>query len=160
MAFWHKSEEEQRQKEFERRCREATLEVINRHPAGKVANEGGSSEAAASDKGRACHMDSSWPYETVHMVTGNHVTRLRSTLFYWGAAASFITGIILLSNELLVGGFLALTLAPCLLLYPLIRFLFGGKDSIAAAVTTVVVEEVLKGEIQKAADKLSRKRRR
>jgi hypothetical protein len=60
----------------------------------------------------------------------------------------------------MVGGFLVLTLAPCLLLYPLIRFLFGGKDSVGAVITTAVVEEIVKGEIFKAIERSSRKKRR
>ena len=38
-----------------------------------------------------------------------------------------------------------MTMCPFLLLYPLIRFLFfGGRDSVAAVVTTAVVEEGIK----------------
>lgn len=96
---------------------------------------------------------SAWLYETVEAVTGRRVTRLRSSIFYLGGLASFIVGILLILNEQLGGGGLVLFLAPCLLLYPVVRFLFGGKDSVAAAVTTVVVEEVLKNEIRKAANK-------
>ena len=36
---------------------------------------------------------SSWPYETVLAFSGNYVTRLKSTLFYWGALLSFGGGI-------------------------------------------------------------------
>jgi len=57
---------------------------------------------------------------------------------------------------MLLGGFLVLTLAPVLLIYPLVRFLFGGKDSAVAVVTTVIVEEVLKHQIKKAIDKSSK----
>lgn len=34
-----------------------------------------------------------------------------------------------------------------------VRFLFGGKDSVAAVVTTAVVEEILKKEIGKKIDR-------
>ena len=98
-----------------------------------------------------------WPYETVRALNGNCVRRLRSSLFHWGALVAFIAGIILVAQEVWVGGFLALTLAPFLLLYPLVRFLFGGKDSAVAVVTTVIVEHVLKDQIGKAIDKESRK---
>ena len=55
---------------------------------------------------------------------------------------------LLVTHDMLLGGFLIITVAPCLFLYPLIRFLFfGGKDSVAAVVTTVVVEEVTKSAI-------------
>ena len=50
---------------------------------------------------------------------------------------------------MMFGGTLVTLLAPCFLLYPMIRFFFfGGKDSVAAVVTTVVVEEVTKGIIK------------
>ena len=83
--------------------------------------------------------------------------RLNSSVFYLGSLILFLVGIVLISNEILGGGFLALTLAPCLLLYPLIRFLFGGKDSIGVVVTTYVVEELLKKDIINAIEKRSKK---
>lgn len=70
----------------------------------------------------------------------------------------FIAGVALLSNELYIGAFLVMTLSPFLLLYPLVRFFFGGKDSIGVVVTTAIVEEVLKSEVRKAVDKSSRRK--
>ena len=92
-----------------------------------VNDESSSIKEISADRSTTHETVALWPYETVRMVTGNFVTRLRSSLFYWGAAGSFVTGIFLISREMLFGGFLVLTLAPCLLLYPLIRFLFGEK---------------------------------
>jgi hypothetical protein len=86
-------------------------------------------------------------YETVPAFSGNDVLRVRSSLFYWGALSAFITGVTLFYYGFGPGGFLVMTLTPCLLLYPLIRFLFGGKDSVGAVITTVVVEEVVKRQI-------------
>ena len=135
-----KSEVELRRKEFENRCQDAQREVINRsRPPG--------------DEKKA------WIFETIRAPSGNYVTRLKSSLFYWGAAAGLGIGIFLLSREVFVGAFLVLTLTPCLLLYPLIRFFFGGKDSLAAAATTFVVEELLKREIGKAADRSTNRKR-
>jgi hypothetical protein len=104
--------------------------------------------------------DSSWLYETVCLFSGNYVVRVRSLLFYWGALLSFVTGITLLYHGYMVGGSLVMTLTPCLLLYPLIRFLFGGKDSVGAVITTVVVEELMKGQIFKAIDGSSKRKGR
>lgn len=132
--------EEKRQKEFERQCREATLEAVNRGHRRK----GG------------CI----WPFEVVRAESEEGVKRLRVSFFLLAALISLTAGIVLLSREYMAGGFLVLTLAPCLLLYPLVRFFFGGKDSIGAAVTTAIVEEVLKGEILKAAEKSSKRRKR
>jgi hypothetical protein len=99
-------------------------------------------------------------YETVHAFSGNDVVRVRSSLFYWGALSAFITGVTLFYYGFRPGSFLVMTLTPCLLLYPLVRFLFGGKDSVGAVITTVVVEEVVKRQILKALDDPSKRKRR
>ena len=52
---------------------------------------------------------------------------------------------------------LMITLTPILLLYPLVRFLFGGKDSLGAAIVTVILEEHLKGRLFNAIEKRKRK---
>jgi hypothetical protein len=49
---------------------------------------------------------------------------------------------------------------PILLLYPIIRFLFGGKDSLVAVVGTVVVEEVIKSQIVKKIEKAGSKKKK
>ena len=67
-------------------------------------------------------------------------------------------GIWLLTDEIYVGATLIFTICPCLLLYPLIRTLFfGGKDSVAGVVTTVIVEEVTKAGINSAIKKMTDK---
>jgi len=137
---YRQTPEEKRQIEFERRCREATLEVSNR--------------GCRRKGGRV------WPFEVVRAENEEGVTRLRVSFFLLASLISLTAGIVLLSREYMAGGFLVLTLAPCLFLYPLVRFFFGGKDSIGAAVTTAIVEEVLKGERLKAADKSSKRRKR
>ncbi len=147
MIFRRETPEEKRQKEFERKCRQATLEVINRGSATDKESHGESMTSTP------------WPYETFRSMEGGSTNRLRSSVFYWGVLISLIAGIALVSNEVLAGGFLVLTLAPCLFLYPLIRFLFGGKDSVGAAITTVIAEELLKREIIKATEKISKSKR-
>ena len=147
MIFRRGTPEAKRQKEFARKCRQATLEVIER---GSAADKENNSSRMTS---------ASWPYETIRSTADGCSNRLRASVVYWGALISVVLGIVLIVNEVLAGGFLVLTLAPCLLLYPLIRFLFGGKDSVAAAVTTVIVEELLKSEITKTIEKRSKKRR-
>ena len=92
-------------------------------------------------------------YETVEAINDNRVTRLKSSLFYWGGLLSIIGGAYLLSEKMMFGGFLILTLAPCLFLYPLVRFFFGGKDSLGGIVATVVVEEALKSKINNVGKK-------
>lgn len=109
---------------------------------------------------RAGARTASWPYETILAFSGNYVTRIRSSIFYWGALLSFDGGVALLYDGSMIGGFLALTLTPCLLLYPLIRLLFGGRDSVGAVITTAVVEEIVKGEISKAIERSSSLKKR
>lgn len=92
-------------------------------------------------------------YETVEAINGNMVTRIKSSIFYWTGFACIPIGIFLLSEKFYVGAGLITFAAPCLLLYPLIRFLIGGKDSVVAVVATVVVEEVLKDVIGKSGKK-------
>lgn len=76
-----------------------------------------------------------------------------------GSTRFFIVGVALVANEIFGGGALILTVSPCLLLYPVIKALFGGKDSIGAAITTVVGEELLKREIVNSIKKRLKKKR-
>lgn len=129
--LFRKSPEQRNQKEFEKRCRQATLETINRgRPRNYV-----------------------WPLESITIAEGSHVPRLRSSFFYWASLGSIVAGVVLLNRGSLVGASLILTLAPFLLLYPPIRFLFGGKDSVGAVVTTAIIEEIFKYKLFQALDK-------
>lgn len=101
-----------------------------------------------------------WPFEEFQTLKGSVERRLRSSLFNWGGLVAFIAGIALLSNQVVGGGFFAITLALCLILYPFVRFLFGGKDGVVPAITTAIVEEVLKHQIIKASDREPRRKRR
>ena len=96
-------------------------------------------------------------YEEVETLRGRKVERVKSGVFYLSGLGFLVLGISLITNEIWVGAALVLTVFPCLMLYPLIRFLFGGKDSLGAVVTTVIVEEVLKNQISKIGKKGNRK---
>jgi len=90
-------------------------------------------------------------FETVETLNGKKQSKRIKTSFILLCGFSFIPlGIYLLvAHEMMLGGTLVTLLAPCFLIYPIIRFFFfGGKDSVAAVVTTVVVEEVTKGVIK------------
>lgn len=81
-----------------------------------------------------------------------------TSYFFWAAFFSFLCGLYVVGElEQLWGLGLIITVAPILLLYPLVRFFFGGKDSIGAAVVTVLVEEHVKGRLFN--DKNKRKRK-
>lgn len=73
--------------------------------------------------------------------------------FYWTGFLCFFVGIFLLIEKLSIGAGLIMFASPCLLLYPIIRYLFGGKDSVGVVVATVVVEEMLKDVLRKASER-------
>lgn len=101
-------------------------------------------------------------FEDVETFNAKRVVRRLSTNTI--LTSSFLCipfGIWLLTDELYVGATLMFTICPCLLLYPLIRVLFfGGKDSAAGVVTTVIFEEVTKAQINSAIKKMTEKDKR
>ena len=100
--------------------------------------------------------------ETVETINGKRQSRRLKTSFILLCGFSFIPlGLYLfIAHEMLFGATLVTLLAPCFLLYPIIRFFFfGGRDSVAAVVTTVVVEEIAKGVISDLAKDKSKKKK-
>lgn len=98
--------------------------------------------------------------EKYQTVNGKIITRIRSNVFYVLGIMLFILSIVLLLNAYVKAAVvLAVTIVPILLLYPLVRFLFGGKDSVASVIGTVVVEEALKHSIVRKLDKVHKKRK-
>lgn len=83
-------------------------------------------------------------YEEVESVRGRKVMHIKSSLFLWSAPTSLIVGVFLLSHKTVLGGVFLVTLAPFLILYPIVRFLLGGRDSLFGVLVTYMVEEVLK----------------
>jgi hypothetical protein len=110
------------------------------------------------DKKQSTPETSKWPYETVKMLNGKYNKRIRSSIFYWASLISLSVGIYLITNDKMIGAFFSITLSPFLLLYPLVRFFFGGKDSVGAVVATAVIEEVIKHKITKTIDENSKKK--
>lgn len=101
--------------------------------------------------------------ETVETINGKKQFRRVKTSFILLCGFSFIPlgSYLFVAHEMMFGGTLVIFLAPCFLLYPIIRFFFfGGKDSVAAVVTTVVVEEVTKGIITDIIKDASEKNRK
>ena len=102
-------------------------------------------------------------FETVSTFGGKKsYRRLKTPVILWTGFLCIPLGLFLLIKyELLFGGTLILTISPCLFIYPIIRGLFfGGKDSVAGVVTTVVVEEVIKSQITKSIEKKSTEKNR
>lgn len=77
-----------------------------------------------------------WWMETVTNIEGKKVTRIRSSLFYWSGLMCLIVGSILLYRGIFGGGVLITVISPFLLLYPPVRFLMLGKDSLGAVLIT------------------------
>ncbi len=97
--------------------------------------------------------------ETIYKGNGVDVTRIRSSVFYYSSLISLVLGFYLISGEHYIGAFLIITLCPFLLLYPLVRYLFGGKDSVGVVVATAITEELLKSELKKAVEKKPKRKR-
>ena len=90
--------------------------------------------------------------ETVRTLNGNQeIWRVKTSVILTLGFLFIPLGIFILiitKMEMLFGATLIIFLSPCFLLYPIIRFFVsGGRDSVAAVVTTVVVEEVTKSLI-------------
>ena len=97
-------------------------------------------------------------YETVETMRGNKVERIRSSLFYVAGFVCLVIGVVLVTQAAWIGAFFILTACPCLFLYPSVRYLFGGKDSVAAVVGTVAIEEIVKSNVKDMGKKKTRKR--
>ena len=100
--------------------------------------------------------DLKWWHETVINYNGQKVIRIKSSLFYFIGIISVVTGILMIINQIPGGTFLFLN-CTIFFLYPAIRFLFGGKDSIAGAITTVIVDVYIKSKIEKSIKKQRKK---
>ncbi|WP_443641044.1 hypothetical protein ABXT70_13790 [Candidatus Njordibacter sp. Uisw_039] len=95
-------------------------------------------------------------FETVTTLNGQQEIQRVKTSFILLCGFSFIPlGLYLvIAHEIMFGVALIIFFAPCFILYPMIRFFIsGGRDSVAAIVTTVVVEELIKSEIKKSSNK-------
>lgn len=96
-------------------------------------------------------------FEEVINLRGQKVERVKSSFFYLLAFVATVSSFGCFAYDKVgFGVFLLLTVVPISLLYPAIRFFFGGKDSLAAVATTIVVEEVIKHNLQSSSKKGSR----
>jgi hypothetical protein len=90
--------------------------------------------------------------ETVSGLNGEKVTRVKTSLIHQVAYALILIGFLLVFfgalfgyNRILeVGFFLLITAVPFLFLYPVIRFVIGGRDSLFGIVLTMLVEHGIK----------------
>ena len=82
--------------------------------------------------------------EEVLNYEGKKVSRIKSSYIYLLGALSLAIGIALAMNDNLFGIVFMLFLSPTLLLYPMVRFFLGGKDSRVAFITTSILSTYLK----------------
>jgi hypothetical protein len=103
--------------------------------------------------------------ETVRNLNGQPVERVRTNLILRVAYLMIFISIVFIwaglsyDKSILfnAGLFALLTVTPFLLLYPLIRFFIGGKDSLLGIALTVAIEVGLKNKINKAIEKHERR---
>ena len=97
-------------------------------------------------------------HETVVNIEGKIVTRLKSSLFFYGAAISVFLAVILLVNEIYFGLTLLLLVTPFLLLYPIVRGLMLGRDSVGAVLVTAILDYLLNKKLRSNQSEKDRKR--
>jgi hypothetical protein len=97
--------------------------------------------------------------EEIRLPNGEKVKRVKVSILLSLAFLCIPVGL-LLALYLDYGYFLILTLCPFLIVYVFIReIFFAGKDSAAAAITSFVVEEVLKSKLQSTMTKKKKEKR-
>ena len=96
--------------------------------------------------------------ESVVSLSGREIIRIRSSLFYCLGLLSIAVGVLLFINNI-SGGMFFLTNSTILFLYPLVRFLFGGKDSLAGFISTIILDAFLKHKFDAYLEKKRKKRR-
>ena len=90
--------------------------------------------------------------ETVNSLNGEKVTRVKTSFIHQVAYALILMGFLLVLFgsllgyiRILEGGFfLLITVVPFLFLYPVIRFLIGGRDGLLGIVLTMLFEHEIK----------------
>lgn len=97
-------------------------------------------------------------YEEYETPKGEKITRIKSGFFYLLGFGALALGTYLAGEGERVAIPLLFLVAPFLFLYPLVRFLFGGKGGLLPALVTVILEEYLKISIHRAANKKNKRR--
>jgi len=93
-----------------------------------------------------------WEEEIINF-NGKKVIRIKTSVLYIFGLLALIFGITLVNLNYSQGLILIFTVCPLFFLYPTIRFLFGGKDSLFAFLTTIIFSEYLKYLLKKKNDK-------
>ncbi len=103
--------------------------------------------------------------ELVTNLSGQKVERVKTSLIQKSAFACILIAMLLLMSGfywrisilISMGSLLLATFVPLMLLYPIIRFLLGGKDSVLGLILTVVIEHELKQNLNKKLKNIARR---
>jgi hypothetical protein len=95
--------------------------------------------------------------ETVVNLKDKKVERVSTSLIFYATCLVIFIGLYFViegmqitdAKTLLIGVFLLLIIAPFMLLYPVVRFLIGGRDSLLGFSLTLLVEHVIGKKIIK-----------
>ena len=109
------------------------------------------------EKIRTKDVDLAWWQEEVLNIKRVKVVRTKSGLFYLLGWISLFAGFAMIAYEIPAGSFLFLN-CTILFLYPAVRYLFGGKDSLLGAAATVIVDAYVKSKIEESVKKRSKRR--
>ena len=77
--------------------------------------------------------------EIVEDWTGKKIKRYRSDHIYALGLMFLLVGMALIAMDFSFGFTMVAVLFPICMLYPTVRFLFGGKDSIGAVIVTAIL---------------------
>lgn len=102
----------------------------------------------------------SWPIQLFVTRKGNVEERITTSFFYVVALVLIASGVILFRAEIEGIGFSMVTVSPLFMLYPPIRFLFGGKGGLVPAAVTVLAERYLTYKISSALEGDKKKQRK
>lgn len=94
--------------------------------------------------------------EEIQNLRGEKVTRIKTSVILGAGFFSLMLGILLfyvaykhdVRYMMTVGGLLIFFVFPVTLVYPVVRFLIGGRDSVLGLVASVAIEEYLKGKVK------------
>ena len=95
--------------------------------------------------------------EEIRNLRNERVYRIKTGVIIGGGLLLLVLGVILFLISIkydikflpTIGIFLITFVFPVSLLYPLVRFFMGGRDSVLGVVISIVLEEYMKGTIKK-----------
>ncbi|ALK90323.1 hypothetical protein [Limnohabitans sp. 63ED37-2] len=94
--------------------------------------------------------------ERVNRIKTNVIVGAGFLALVLGAAMFYLSYVYGIRGFISVGSILIFIVFPVSLVYPIVRFFMGGKDSVVGVVISVVIEEHLKGKIKEKIRKIEK----